>query len=264
MSATEESLIANTNLEQPAEALAPQAPSEAPAWMWSEDTAGNGQKPDWFMDSKYKTIAEQAKAYPELQSKFGGFTGAPETYDISLPEDIDLPEGVGININEDDPMLKAWVDHCKASNASQENFTAGLRIYAEAQAREFIDPTAHAQAQKEILGPDADKRIGDLTSWAKANFDEATFELFRSVSTTADSILLTEALVNMIRPSSIPDVNALTGQTRSALTQELADLRAAKDAKGGLLWFSDPNHRNKIEQLQRQLGSNAPDATIVR
>jgi hypothetical protein len=264
-----ESMISEENqevTEAPQEAQQESAPAEqeAPAWMWSEDTAGNGDKPDWFMDSKYKTIAEQAKAYPELQNKFGGFTGAPDKYDLSLPEDIDLPEGVGVNVNEEDPALQSWIEHAKSTNMNQEAFTGGLKIWAEAQAREYIDPVAHVTAQKEILGADADKRISDLTSWAKANFDEETFSLFSRVSTSADSILLTEALVNMVRPSSVPDVNALTGQTRSALTQELADLRAAKDDKGGLKWFSDANHRNKIEQLQRQLGSNAPDVTIVK
>lgn len=264
-----ESMISEENqevTEAPQEAQQESAPAEqeAPAWMWSEDTAGNGDKPDWFMDSKYKTIAEQAKAYPELQSKFGAFTGKPEEYDLKLPEDINLPEGVGIELNADDPLMKSALEFASSKNMSQEAFTEMLSMYAEAQGRDFVDPVAHINAQKEILGQDADKRIGDLTNWAKANFDEDTFDLFSRVSTSADSILLTEALVNMIRPSSVPDVNALTGQTRSALTQELADLRAAKDDKGGLKWFSDSAHRNKIEQLQRQLGSNAPDVTIVK
>jgi hypothetical protein len=269
MSVSAESMI-NTEVNQEVteapvtEKGAPPAEGQAPAWMWSDDTAGNGDKPEWFMDSKYKTVAEQAKAYPELQSKLGSHTGAPDKYDLSLPEDIDLPEGVGVNVNEEDPLLQGWIEHAKATNMNQEAFTGGLKLWAEAQAREYIDPVAHVTAQKEILGKDADKRISDLTSWAKANFDEETFSLFSRVSTSADSILLTEAFVNMIRPSSVPDVNALTGQTRSALTQELADLRAAKDDKGGLKWFSDSNHRNKIEQLQRQLGSNAPDVTIVK
>ena len=34
--------------------------------------------PEWYKADKYKSVAEQAKAYTELEKKFGGFTGAPK------------------------------------------------------------------------------------------------------------------------------------------------------------------------------------------
>ena len=272
MSAAEESMISSEPTVEPVEntpqdnAQVAQQPSETPpaSWTWSENIQGEGDKPDWFMDSKYKSVEEQAKAYPELQNKFGGFTGSPEEYSLDLPEDINLPDGVGIDINKDDPLMEAALTFAKDSNMSQDNFTQMLSMYAEAQGRDYIDPTAHVNAQKEILGDDADTRITALTNWAKANLDEGTFELFSRVSTSADSILLTEHLVNMVRPSSVPDVNTLTQQTRGSLTQELTDLRGEKDDNGKLKWLSDTSHRAKIEQLQRQLGSNAPDITVMR
>ena len=56
----------------------------APDWYYSKDEgaeiAGTGEKPEYLL-SKYSSVADQAKAYPELASKFGSFTGAPEQYD---------------------------------------------------------------------------------------------------------------------------------------------------------------------------------------
>ena len=42
----------------------------------ADGVKGTGDIPEWYKADKYKSVAEQAKAYPELLSKFGGFTGA--------------------------------------------------------------------------------------------------------------------------------------------------------------------------------------------
>ena len=41
----------------------------------SEGIKGVGDLPEWYKADKYKSVAEQAKAYTELEKKFGGFTG---------------------------------------------------------------------------------------------------------------------------------------------------------------------------------------------
>jgi len=73
--------------------------TEAPAsWMWGDDITGTGEKPEWFKDSKYKSVSEQAKAYTELEKRLGGFVGAPK-------EGYQLNEELGVN--SDDPSIKA-------------------------------------------------------------------------------------------------------------------------------------------------------------
>ena len=44
----------------------------------SDGIKGVGDQPEWYKADKYKSVAEQAKAYTELEKKFGGFTGAPK------------------------------------------------------------------------------------------------------------------------------------------------------------------------------------------
>ncbi len=43
----------------------------------TEGIKGTGEVPEW-LDTKYKSVADQAKGYAELSKKFGGFKGAPK------------------------------------------------------------------------------------------------------------------------------------------------------------------------------------------
>ena len=61
----------------PAEPAAPVVPAEpslvpdppAASWYLSEGVGGEGEAPVWFKGDKYKTIADQAQAYPELEKR---------------------------------------------------------------------------------------------------------------------------------------------------------------------------------------------------
>ena len=77
--------------------VATEAPTEstetteatAEGWMMSEEIKGEGDAPEWFKASKYKSVADQAKAYAGLESKLGSFTGAPtDGYKIEMPEGV--------------------------------------------------------------------------------------------------------------------------------------------------------------------------------
>ena len=57
-------------------------------YFLSDGIKGSGDTPDWYKGDKYKSVAEQAKAYTELEKKFGGFTGAPKD-GYSGPEGIE-------------------------------------------------------------------------------------------------------------------------------------------------------------------------------
>src|SRR5688572_4360911 len=53
-------------------------PAETPTWFYSDGTPGKGAIPSWFKFDKYKSVEEQAKAYPHLESRMGKFVGAPD------------------------------------------------------------------------------------------------------------------------------------------------------------------------------------------
>ena len=58
--------------------------TEQPSWYFTapsddnEGVPGNGELPSWFKVDKYKSVDEQAKAYNELATRFGGFEAAPK------------------------------------------------------------------------------------------------------------------------------------------------------------------------------------------
>ena len=61
-------------------------------YFLSDGIKGTGETPEWYKGDKYKSVAEQAKAYTELEKKFGGFTGAPK--DVCQLTEPDLPKPV--------------------------------------------------------------------------------------------------------------------------------------------------------------------------
>jgi len=58
-------------------------------WFYTDGVKGNGDKPEWLAD-KYKSVADKANGYSEIQKKFSNFTGAPEKYDLVIDGNEDV------------------------------------------------------------------------------------------------------------------------------------------------------------------------------
>lgn len=61
-----------------AAAAAPTDPNSPDAWVLAEGVQGTGKRPEWFKGDKYGSVADQAKAYVDLEKRFGSFNGAPK------------------------------------------------------------------------------------------------------------------------------------------------------------------------------------------
>ena len=77
-------------------------------YFLSEGIKVVGDLPEWYKADKYKSIAEQAKAYTELEKKIGGFTGAPK-------EGYSIAEGV----EAEDALWQELVQFGERTNMSQ-------------------------------------------------------------------------------------------------------------------------------------------------
>ena len=93
--------VAETTTEEATETT--ETPTEG--WFLNEEVKGEGDVPEWFKADKYKSVAEQAKAYAGLESKLGAFTGAPKD-----GYEVELPEGVDVELDSEDPMLVNFND----------------------------------------------------------------------------------------------------------------------------------------------------------
>ena len=219
------------------------APAE---WFMAEDLPGSGDRPEWFKE-KYKSVADQAKAYSELEKRFGGFTGAPEgDYELTLPEEV---QG---EFDMEDPRLSWFMETAKASNMSQETFTQLLHGWIE---HEVGGVAANTEQEIAALGPNAQSRLKNLGDWGRANLDQAQFDAMRQLATTAAGVQVLEAIVAKTREAKIPTGNETvkTGVTEQELRELVADPRYA----------SSPAFRKDVERKFEEFYGKQPYQNVV-
>lgn len=236
------------------------------AWFWGDEVPGTGDAPEWLKSDKYQTVADQAKAYPELEKKFGSFVGAPEEYEIpgadTFAKDIDLPEGVDFNLNKDDPLLQAFVPVAKEMGINQEGFNRLVGLYIKQQAADYAADFENAAEQKALLGDSADERIANIDRWAKANMDDDLYGKLAESLTTAASVEAIEYLIGKTRNSSLPNPGDVT--PRPAVSKaDYDEMMGQKNEKGELKFFVDPVHRKKCEELGKQVFGTAPQREVI-
>lgn len=174
----------------PATPVAPITPNSD--WYYDENIKGSGDRPEWLKD-KYKTAADQAKAYIEVEKKLGAFKGAPDKYDLSLK---DYPE---VKFADNDPLLAEFLETSKKNGVSQEYVTEILNTYA--QALTINVPNADEEFKK--LGPNAQQDLQILSQWAGNYLSKDEFGTFKDMITTADSFRIFDKLRQSVTQSDI-------------------------------------------------------------
>ena len=156
----------------------------------SEGIKGVGDQPEWYKADKYKSIAEQAKAYTELEKKFGGFTGAPK-------DGYSVAEGV----DADDALWGELVEFGTKQNMSQAAMNEAWELLtAQEQAIEEVS----VETEMAKLGDNAVERIKVVEQYMKNNLDGDTYEELRYAVNSAESVQLIEALIKSTAPAKLP------------------------------------------------------------
>jgi hypothetical protein len=230
---------------------------EESTWNYAEGVAGQGEKPEWFKGDKYSSIADQAKAYTDLESKFGSFTGSPEEFEINLSEEL---KEKGIEISSDDVLMEEARTFAKEANMSQKGFDDMINLYAMAKVAEGEAMEAHKQEELKALGNNAQTRIDNLNSWAQSNLPEDMMEGFQSMAMSAAAVQTLEKLVAMTRNAP---VNANDNSTPGGITEEeLKKMQFEKDDFGNRRIQTDPAFRKEFEKKAAQVWG-AEDHRIV-
>ena len=201
-------------------------------WMMSEDVKGEGDVPEWFKSSKYKTVADQAKAYAGLESKLGAFTGAPED-----GYKVELPEGIDAEIDAEDPMLVSFNEWAAEAGLSQDKHTELMGIYVNG----LMESQPAIEDEIKRMGKDAPQRINDFTSWAKANFDESEYATLEGLATTAEGFGILEKMRGMSRET---DVSAPDSAKPIDNTSQEALYELVKDPR----YETSPAYRKEVER----------------
>ena len=219
---------------------------ENPSWMYqaaTEDNAGipgSGDTPDWFRADKYGSVEDQAKAYPELAKRFGGFEAAPEG-DYVMPENFN---GQFV----DQALIDIVGELGKENNMSQTMFNQMIGKIDEFYTQHDEQNIA---AQMEALGENAEQRIQDVNDWLNANAPE---ELLGFITDNAQNAQVVEALEFFIGKSKgTPLANNHVEQPTGITQSEYAVMLSEKDANGNLKISTDKAYKQKMEKLAAEL-----------
>ena len=211
-------------------------------YFLTEGIKGTGQAPDWYKADKYKSVADQAKAYTELEKRFGGFKGAPK-------DGYQPPEG----IESDDALFAELKTFAEETNMSQDAFD---RAWGLLQAQSEAVEEVSLETEMAKLGDNATGRIKHVEQFMKNNLDPETYERLRYAVNSAESVELVEALIKSTAPAKLPIDGVVEpgGITWQAIEAEMYK----KDENGNLLRSVDRNHEAKIQRMMREYGGDRP------
>lgn len=177
----------------------PEIEEKPEPWFLSEGLEGVGEAPEWFKKDKYKSVAEQAKAYVDLEKKFGETKGAPKDgYDLSSFEET--------GINAEDPFVKHFSETFKELNLTQEGFNRVIQEFYEVQ-KHMVDASTADEMKK--LGNDAKQIVTKVDTWINNTFDENTAAVIKSWVSTAEDMKALQAIQAFQPKSEIPLGNSV-------------------------------------------------------
>lgn len=190
-------------------------------------------------DSAY----EQAKAYGELQGRFGSFTGAPDEYTVNLSESI---VEQGFELDNENPLYDEIVSFAKESNMNQEGFDKMVELFAVS---ELSEEQAHEQMLQEemaSLGENATARLDNIGKWAQANLAPDMIEGFNSLAMSADAVKTIETLISMTRAAPM---DAQAPAAPPADMMKLKEMQFALDDNGNRKMATDPEYRKMVQDM---------------
>lgn len=233
-----------------AEADAAADPNSGKAWLLNEGIMGVGEKPAWFKQDKYKTVAAQAEAYVALESRFGAFKGAPKNEKGEVEYKYTPPEGV--EFNQQHPIAQAFTKWAGDANLSQEGYTEILNQLMEYETAQLTPD--FAQIKKDI-GDNADARITAIAQWGKANLGPEGYATFRAATmgkNAAEVFKVLEAVIGKTGQVKMPKPGEDTpGGSRVDGLAAIQQAHGAKDANGKLKIYSVPGYKEQIDKMYR-------------
>lgn len=189
-------------------------------WFYDAEVKGVGDRPQWLKE-KYKTAADQAKAYIEIEKRLGAFKGAPDAYDLTVP---DMPD---VTFSKDDPLISKFLENAKKNGVSQEYVTELLSTYAEAMTHGLPNP----ETEMKSLGPNAKQDLQILNQWANSVFTPEELRVFYNMTPTAESVRLFDKVRQLMTAANVapPKANSAPRETEAQVLAMVNDPRYEKD-----------------------------------
>lgn len=235
-------------------------------WSWGEDIPGTGTAPPWFNRDKYKTVTEQAKATPELETKLGPaaeMLGAPEG-NYEMPK---IPEGVAGEWDPEDGMLKTFMGAAKEAGLSQAGFDKLVAPMATLLAQEnAAEEKAVSDALAE-LGTNVTARIQDVKKFMiSALGTDGYTEINNAIGTSVGAYRHLEKLVGLAAGDA--QLSTHFGKTGASFTKE--DIIAAQykvfpeghNLAGQHMYEHDKEYRATVDKMWKELFPGADEQQV--
>lgn len=206
--------------------------------------------PEKFWNNETKSVNNDQvlESYNQLSSKFGAFTGAPETYEFALSEQL---TEAGITLDNESPLITQFTEMAKESNMSQEMANKFINMYVEGQHADSIGAGEAEEAriteQMGLLGDNANQRVQNIENWAKANLTPEQVAGLEDATTTAAGVQAVEALIAKSR--NAPMQNSDIAETSAVDMAEVQAMQFEKDDNGNRRLQTDPEFRKRFNAL---------------
>ena len=212
----------------------------------------------WNKDLNEINVEEMGASYKALEKRLGQRTEelagtireevladikgtAPEAYEIQLPE---LPEGVNIDVDPEQPLLQWWEQTARSKGLSNEDFNKGIEAFVNNEVAALPD----RDTQIGLLGENANVRIESADLWAKKNLSENSYEAMVNLANTADGVKAIEEIMALNKDAPIPST-----ETKIDVTPSGDDLRSMmKDERYWKDGAKDQAYIKKVTDLYQK------------
>jgi hypothetical protein len=124
---------------------------------------------DSAIDISEKQLRELMVHKASEDSRRATLPADPSGYELKLPADLKLPDGVKFEFNDKDPILGPTLNAARAfaleNSFDQGQFEKMLGLYAGAQANEAAKIADAARREREALGPAGTARVTAVNQW---------------------------------------------------------------------------------------------------
>lgn len=200
---------------------------------------------------------EQAKAYGELQKKFGSFTGAPDEYEFAIPEGAE--EHISLDDLKDDPIYTEYKDIAKEMGINNEGFNKLAELYIKGQLADVEAGKLVYEEEMKALGNDGQRRLENISDWAKAQLSAEDSEALLGSLTSAASVRAIESMIAKTMPAQqAQDTPAAPSIDKG----KLRDMMIAKDEFGNPK-MNDPAYKKQVDQLYARLYGAEPHTVTI-
>lgn len=221
----------------------PQAPSAQSSddWFFMDGVKGEGARPDYF-EPKYKTLADQAKAYKELASKLG--VRAPDKYDMSKYSD---------KVDTSNEHVLGLLTFAKEKNLGQDVVDGIFDTYSKVVDGNRIDYAKEI----EKLGSGGRQKIETVATWAANTLSESAIATINRMGHTAEFINLLDEMRQFQsyanQSAQPPGVTVAPAPFKVETTEAIEkELLVPANSKR---YLDDEGYRTEIhERLQRATG----------